>query len=53
VHGAPGLARWTRIDTTAQDRAKPIADQSKSRYHGATETKMAEKRKKTPIKRAR
>jgi hypothetical protein len=41
------------VGTRGQHRAKPIADQSKSGYYGATETKMAEKRKKTPIKRAR
>jgi hypothetical protein len=52
VHGASGLAARNRIDQVVQRRAPRVAEQRKFGYSGEQETKMAEKRKKTPIKRA-
>jgi hypothetical protein len=53
VHGASGLTGRNRIDQVVQRQARRVAEQRKFGYSGEQETKMAEKRKRHPIKRAR
>jgi hypothetical protein len=53
VHGAPGLADRNWIDQVIEQSADAVAEPRKSGYSGEQETKMAEKRKKPPIKSAR
>src|SRR5271165_4275249 len=53
VLGAPGLEGRKWIDQVVEWGADAIAEQRNSGYNGEQETKMAEKRKRPPIKRAR